>query len=453
MNTSDSEIMDGLLKENDMVEAKEESQADVIIMNTCSVREHAEKRIWNRLTQFRHLDKKKKKHTILCVSGCMAPRLREKLLASGVDVVVGPDSYLHLPLLLSEALSGHQAADTALDASEVYASVSPRLTDPLPVTQLTIMRGCNNMCSYCVVPYTRGQERSVPVPILMDSVRRMRDHGYKEVLLLGQNVNSYCDDSRGNIVRFPELLSSIAEIAPEMRIRFMSPHPKDFPREMLEVIRDHRNICRCIHLPVQSGSSSCLRRMNRPYTHEEFVRLVEEIRCTLPGCSVSTDVISGFCGETEAEHEDTVRLMTQLRFDHAFMYLFSLREETYAWRHLRDDVTPAEKQRRLEAVQAAFYAALRGKVAGEAGRRQLVLVEGESRRSGPGRRQWRGRNDGNRMCVFDEERVPRGEGGPAEEVAVGDFVVCRVMTPGTGTNVVKPLFKTTLQEFVERERE
>lgn len=226
MNTSDSEIMDGLLKENDMVEAKEESQADVIIMNTCSVREHAEKRIWNRLTQFRHLDKKKKKHTILCVSGCMAPRLREKLLASGVDVVVGPDSYLHLPLLLSEALSGHQAADTALDASEVYASVSPRLTDPLPVTQLTIMRGCNNMCSYCVVPYTRGQERSVPVLILMDSVRRMRDHGYKEVLLLGQNVNSYCDDSRGNIVRFPELLSSIAEIAPEMRIRFMSPHPK-----------------------------------------------------------------------------------------------------------------------------------------------------------------------------------------------------------------------------------
>ena len=188
---------------------------------------------------------------------------------------------------------------------------------------------------------------------------------------------------------------------------------------MLEVIRDHRNICRCIHLPVQSGSSSCLRRMNRPYTHEEFVRLVEEIRCTLPGCSLSTDVISGFCGETEAEHEDTVRLMTQLRFDHAFMYLFSLREETYAWRHLRDDVTPAEKQRRLEAVQAAFYAALRGKVAGEAGRRQLVLVEG----------------------------------GPAEEVAVGDFVVCRVMTPGTGTNVVKPLFKTTLQEFVERERE
>lgn len=173
---------------------------------------------------------------------------------------------------------------------------------------------------------------------------------------------------------------------------------------MLEVIRDHRNVCRCIHLPVQSGSSSCLRRMNRPYTHEEFVRLVEEIRAVLPGCSVSTDVISGFCGETVEEHMETVSLMEQLRFDHAFMYLFSLREQTFAWRHLRDDVAAAEKQRRLEEVQRAFYAALREKVAGEAGRRQLVLVEGESRRSRADAVQWRGRNDGNRMCVFEGRR-------------------------------------------------
>ena len=404
----------------------------------------------------------------------MAPRLRDKLLQAGVDVVVGPDSYVHLPPMISESFSGKQTSHISLSGDDDYDAVTPVFSDPLPSTQITIMRGCNNMCSYCVVPYTRGRERSVDMDIVLREVRRATECGYKEIMLLGQNVNSYCDRyheggsdvykttpgfrsptsvKSKNGILFPELLKRVAEEAPETRIRFMSPHPKDFPMSVLEVIADHPNICRSLHLPVQSGSNTCLKRMNRPYTREAFVQLVNSIRSIIPDCAISTDVITGFCGETEDEHLQTVELMKEIGFDHAFMYLYSMREHTYAWKNFQDDVPLDVKKRRLVEIQEAFYSTLHKKLPLQQGKMELVLIEGESKRSKPHEVQMKGRCDGNRMCVFDAKPIFESreeyqrKGKQTTEINTGDYVACRIVTPGTGTHRVEPLFKTTLRQF------
>lgn len=405
MNVSDTEIVNSILMEQGMQPVQEPEQSDIIFINTCSIRENAETRVWNRLKEFRSLKKEKDGNLTVGVLGCMAERIRETIMEKEefVDLVVGPDAYRDLPKLLAEVNDGRKAVNVLLSQEETYADVKPVRTNDNGVNAfVTIMRGCDNMCAFCVVPFTRGRERSRPMESILDELGRLSDQGYKEVTLLGQNVNSYLDKDND----FTTLMYEASQIDPEMRIRFSSPHPKDFPEELLHVIAEQPNLCNYIHIPAQSGNNDVLERMRRPYTREQYFDLVDRMREIIPGVTLSTDIITGFCGETEEEHEDTMSLMAKVRYDLAYMFAYSERGRTLAQRKYEDDVPEEVKKRRLSEIieqQMNIQEELNQQ---EIGRRHLVLIEGTSKRSDE---QLCGRTDTNKMVVFDRHDLKKGD--------------------------------------------
>jgi tRNA-2-methylthio-N6-dimethylallyladenosine synthase len=347
MNVADTEVVASIMKDDGFAHTEVIGEADLILVNTCSIRENAEQRIWGRLDLFRK-EKRKRPGTLVGVIGCMAERLKEKLLETDkmVDIVVGPDAYRSLPVLVADAYDGHRAVNVLLSREETYADIAPVRLDKNGVSAfISIMRGCNNMCSYCVVPYTRGAERSRDPRSIENEAASLFREGYREVTLLGQNVDSYKWVHEDTTIGFPELLSRVASIDPLLRVRFSTSHPKDLSDEVLHIMSMHSNICKHIHLPVQSGSSAILKQMNRKYDREWYMGRIDAIKKILPDCSVSTDIITGFCGETDDDHKQTLSLMEWAGFDFAYMFAYSERPDTGAARKLKDDVPEETKKR------------------------------------------------------------------------------------------------------------
>jgi len=477
MNENDSEIVAAILQKAGHKPADSPASADILLLNTCAVREGAEQKVLSRLDMLRHQHKLQGQDQMVGVLGCMAERMKDKLLEHQVvDLVAGPDAYRDLPRLLQLAEGGQTAINVMLSADETYADITPVRKDKTGVSGLvSIMRGCENLCAFCIVPYTRGKERSRSADSIMEEVRQLADAGYKEVLLLGQNVNSYNDLSRRpggerklaatkdalsrgfrNISRrpvevfgFTALLDKLSAAFPEMRFRFTSPHPKDFPDALLDLMAERPNLCKQIHLPAQSGSTSVLERMRRGYTREAYLELVQLMRSKLPGLALSTDIIAGFCGETEEEHQDTVSLMRIVGYDQAFMFMYSDRERTYAARHYKDDVPEAVKKRRLQEIIDTFHAALRPRNEAEVGRLHLVLVEGDSRKSSE---QLAGRADNNKRIVFPKAPVPQQQhlqthDAPRFTPKPGDFVAVRVTGVHNLSLLGTPVCLSSISQF------
>ena len=400
MNVADSEVIASVMKMAGYDTAPSAEEADAIFLNTCSVRDNAEQKILNRLEALRAL-RKKRPHLIVGVVGCMAERVKDELIERhGVNLVAGPDAYLSLPDLMAAAEAGEKAINVELSTTETYRDVVPRHIGAARISGfVSIMRGCNNFCTYCIVPYTRGRERSRDVESILREARDLREHGFREVTLLGQNVNSYrFTREDGTVITFPDLLRTVARAVPDLRVRFTTSHPKDMSDETLHVIAEEPNVCRHIHLPVQSGSSRILKLMNRKYDREWYLERVAAIRRIIPDCGLSTDIFCGFPGETEEDHRLSLSLMEECRYDSAFMFKYSERPGTYASRHLPDDVPEGVKIRRLNEIIA-----LQNRLSAEAnarcvGRTYEVLVEGVSKRS---REQLFGRTEQNRVVVFD----------------------------------------------------
>ena len=404
MNVGDTEIVVSLMQREGYVYTERAEDADVVLINTCSIRDNAEQRIWGRLAEMRSL-RKRRPGLVVGILGCMAERLREKLLegASGVDVVAGPDAYRDLPRLVREAEAGGRGVNVLLSTEETYADIAPVRLDRNGVSAfVAIMRGCNNYCSYCVVPYTRGRERSRDAATIVAEAQSLFDNGYREVTLLGQNVNSY----RTGEVDFPELLRRVAEISPLLRVRFATSHPKDMSDRLLETMASMPNICRSIHLPAQSGATTMLERMKRKNTREWYLDRVGAIRRRMPDCSITTDQIAGFSGETEEEHAQTLSLMREVGYDFAYMFKYSERPGTYAQRHLPDDVPEEVKSRRLQEIIALQNELGLASYRRDVGREFEVLVEGESKRDA---RQLSGRTSQNKVVVFDRGSHRIGE--------------------------------------------
>jgi tRNA-2-methylthio-N6-dimethylallyladenosine synthase len=403
MNVADTEVVFSILGREGYERTEEMDSADVILANTCSVRDNAEQRIWGRIEQF-NFQRKKRPDVIVGILGCMAERLKDALLESGkVDIVAGPDAYRSLPRLLAAASQGHPQIDVLLSREETYGDIAPVRVDKNGVSAfISIMRGCNNVCSYCVVPYTRGAERSRdPHTIVREACHCAMD-GYKEITLLGQNVDSY----RVGDLDFAGLLALVAEAVPGLRIRFSTSNPQDISDAVLETMASHANICRHIHLPVQSGSDRMLEKMRRRYTRAGYLERVAKIRALMPDCALSTDVIAGFCSETEEDHRDTLSLFEAVGFDAAFMFQYSERPGTLAAKKYPDDVPPEVKTRRLEEIIA-----LQNRLSLESNRRDVgktfqVLVEGPSKRNPV---ELCGRNSQNKMCVWPDTAHRAGE--------------------------------------------
>ena len=342
MNVADSEVVASVMKEGGYGLTSDPMEADVVLLNTCAIRENAEQKVRQRLGVFRAKKRKDNPHLMIGVLGCMAERLRHKLLEEEklVDLVVGPDAYRDLPRLIGERdLSGQAAVNVLLSREETYADIAPIRYDSNGVSAfVSIMRGCNNMCSFCVVPFTRGRERSRPVTSILAECSDLLERGYREVTVLGQNVNSYRFEQDGNAVSFAELLYRISLLSPELRIRYSTSHPKDCSDELLHIHKERHNVCNYIHLPVQHGNTEMLRRMRRTYTREQYLELAQRAYDLVPGMSLSTDIIAGFCGETEEEHRDTLSLMEIMRYDQAYMFMYSERPGTFAARKFTDDV-------------------------------------------------------------------------------------------------------------------
>ena len=402
MNVADSEVVASVMQMAGYETCESIEEADAVFLNTCSVRDNAEQKIYHRLEALNALRRSRQSQLIIGVLGCMAERVKEELLEKhGVDLVAGPDAYLSLPDLVAQAETGHQAINIELSTTETYRDVVPQrigLGHKIGGF-VSIMRGCNNFCHYCIVPYTRGRERSRDVESILREVRDLRARGFKEVTLLGQNVNSYQPS-------FPQLLRQVAEEAPEMRIRFTTSHPKDMSDETLQVIADMPNVCRHIHLPVQSGSNRILQLMNRKYTREWYLDRVAAIRRIIPDCGLSTDIFVGYCSETEEDHELSLSLMREVGYDSAFMFKYSERPGTYASKHLPDDVPEDVKIRRLNELIA-----LQTEISAQQNKKDEshefdVLVEGFSKRS---REQLCGRTEQNKMVVFDKNGHHIGE--------------------------------------------
>lgn len=410
MNVSDSEIVAAVLRQHGYGLTHDPEEADVVLVNTCAVRENAELKVRRRLDEFRARKRKQNPDLMLGVLGCMAERLRTKLLEQEqlVDLVVGPDAYRDLPRLLEQAEdSGQAAVNVQLSREETYADIAPVRYDSNGVSAfVSIMRGCDNMCSFCVVPFTRGRERSRPVASILAECADLVEKGYKEVTVLGQNVNSYRFEQDGQAVDFAELLYRISLISPDLRVRYSTSHPKGCSDELLHVHRERQNVCNYIHLPVQHGNTEVLARMRRTYTREEYLDLIERARRIVPGISLSTDIIAGFCGETEEEHRDTLSLMEEVRYDHAFMFMYSERPDTYAAKKYRDDVPLDVKKRRLSEIIELQTKISFENNRQEIGREHIVLVEGPSKRSDA---QYCGRTDSNKMVVFDRAFSEVGE--------------------------------------------
>ena len=410
MNVGDSEIVVSIMQQEGFRYTESLDEADIVLINTCSIRDNAEQRIWGRLSEMRHR-RKLKPSLIIGIIGCMAERLKEQLTEgnTGVDIVAGPDAYRDLPRLVNAVDGGSTGVNVELSKEETYAEIAPVRLDKNGVSAfIAIMRGCNNYCSYCVVPYTRGIERSRDARTIVNEARTLFENGYREVTLLGQNVNSY----RTGEVDFPELLRRVAEISPLLRVRFATSHPKDISDKLLETMASMPNICKAIHLPAQSGSSEMLKRMNRKYTREWYLERVAAIRRYMPDCAITTDLIAGFAHETEEEHQETLSLMRQVGYDFAYMFKYSERPGTFAERNLGDDIPEDVKTRRLTEIIE-----LQNSLSEESNRRDVgkefeILVETVSKRSDA---QLSGRTSQNKMVVFD-----RGNHN------IGDYVKVRI---------------------------
>lgn len=526
MNVNDSEVMLSVLETAGYDATDDMHDADVILVNTCAIREKAEAKIWQRLAYFKSLRRRKKKteKPVVGVLGCMAERLKTRLLEADqlADLVAGPDAYRDLPNLIDAVNGGEKAMNVQLSVEETYADIVPVRKEGAHSAFVTIMRGCDNACSFCIVPYTRGRERSRDPASIEYEVRLLSEQGVKEVTLLGQNVNSYSysdadggattdfltkltsgeDDGvsreyesesessttpegmsaevaaaggtpfngyaegfssryqparrREGTVQFAALLDRVAAIDPEMRIRFTSPHPKDFPDEVLDVIARRPNVCNCLHMPAQSGSTAMLERMARGYSREAYLALIDRVKEIIPGCAITTDIIAGFCHETEEEHADTVSLMTRVGYEQAFMFAYSEREGTSAARNLEDDVPEDVKQRRLQEIIDAFRAAAAKNQEKEVGRVHLCTVEGTSKKNPE---ELTGKTDTSKWVVFADDPVGIYGGDEAEGVSgeekgtakprAGEYVAVRVTGCSTGTLFGECLGRTTLTAFHE----
>lgn len=417
MNFSDSEIVASVLIKEGYTTTRNEDEADVVLLNTCSIRENAEQRVRNRLTEFKKR-KENKPSLIVGILGCMAERLKTNLLEEEklVDLVAGPDAYRDLPNLISEVGGGQKAVNVLLSREETYADISPVRLDHNGVTAfISIMRGCDNMCSFCVVPFTRGRERSRDPKTIVEEAQELFDRGYREVTLLGQNVDSYRWNltKKGEIenpdqptVNFAELLEMVALVNPKLRVRFSTSHPKDMTDEVLQTMAKYHNICEYIHLPVQSGSTRVLEKMNRGYSREWYIGRIDAIRKYMPECSISTDIITGFCTETEEDHQDTLSLIDYVQYEYAYMFKYSERPKTLAERKYEDDVPEEVKQRRLtEVIDKQQANSLMHHEKG-IGKTFEVLVEGESKRSAE---EMFGRNSQNAVIIFPKGDLKKGD--------------------------------------------
>jgi tRNA-2-methylthio-N6-dimethylallyladenosine synthase len=427
MNVADSEVVVSILTGAGYASTDNIEEAGLILINTCSIRDNAEQRIWGRLKAISHL--KKRRHDLkIGIIGCMAERLKEKLIETEqlVDIVVGPDAYRELPLLVAEAEAGHKAVNVLLSREETYADISPVRMDKNGVSSfVSIMRGCNNMCSYCVVPYVRGAERSRNPGSVLKEVRDLYEMGYREVTLLGQNVDSYKWDNNNESAGFPELLEKVAMVDPLLRVRFSTSHPKDISDELLHTIARFENICKHIHLPAQSGSSRILRLMNREYTREWYMDRIKAIQNIIPGCSLSTDMITGFCTETKEDHEESLSLMEWVGFDFAYMFKYSKRPGTRAERKYKDDVPETVKSERLsEMISLQNKLSVKSK-RNDIGKVFEVLIEGFSKRSSD---YLSGRTSQNKVVVF-----------PAAGFKKGDFVKIMVERCTSATLIGKSI--------------
>ena len=438
MNLADSEIVASLLSKDNYAIEKDINQADYILINTCAIRDNAEQRIRKRLRELRALQRGRQ-WVKIGILGCMAERLQKQLMEEedNVSFIVGPDAYRQLPQMLDNLKDGEKLAETLLSETETYDDIEPVRYDTNGITAyISIMRGCQNYCAYCVVPYTRGRERSRDPRTIVDEARTLFNKGYREVTLLGQNVNSYRWEAENGerkaesgkrkteseadavasshishltshiTVGFPQLMAMVAEVSPLLRVRFATSHPKDLSDELLQVMARYDNICKCIHLPVQSGSARMLKLMNRHYTPEWYLDRIDAIRRYLPECSITTDVIAGFCTETEEDHQATLEMFRRVRYDYAYMFKFSMRPNTYAAKHLQDDIPDDVKTRRLEEIIA-----LQGEIALENNQKEIgktfeVLIEGVSHRSD---QQLFGRNSQNKVIVFERGDLHPGQ--------------------------------------------
>uniref|UniRef100_A0A8C8VL06 Mitochondrial tRNA methylthiotransferase CDK5RAP1 n=1 Tax=Pelusios castaneus TaxID=367368 RepID=A0A8C8VL06_9SAUR len=447
MNVNDTEIAWAILQKNGYLRTKRQDEVWRL-----AAAEKAEQTIWNRLHHLAALKSKRLRSQTplrIGVLGCMAERLKEEILHREklVDIVAGPDAYRDLPRLLAVAESGQQAANVLLSLDETYADILPVQTSPNAISAfVSIMRGCDNMCSYCIVPFTRGRERSRPLASILQEVKMLSDQGVKEVTLLGQNVNSFRDTSEVQFraaatpglsrgfstiykakeggLRFAHLLDQVSRVDPEIRIRFTSPHPKDFPDEVLQLIQERHNICTHLHLPVQSGSTRILEAMRRGYTREAYLELVQHVRESIPGVSLSSDFIAGFCGETEDDHQQTVSLLRQVRYNTGFFFAYSMRQKTRAYHRLQDNVPAEVKRRRLEEIASVFREEAARANGAMVGRSQLVLVEGPSKRSAA---ELGGRSDGNIRVVFPDVETEASPGsGAVVRAQPGDYVLVKV---------------------------
>ena len=412
MNVVDSEVVAAILQQHNYQVTDELDEANLVLVNTCSIRDNAEQRVKTRIRELGRL--KEKSHSFsVGVIGCMAERLKEKLLEEEktVDLVVGPDAYRDLPALLQEVESGQKGINTLLSLEETYGDIRPVRMDRNHVSSfVAIMRGCNNFCAYCVVPGTRGRERSRDPETIVRECTELFEQGYREVTLLGQNVNSYRWKEGEQVLTFEELLEKVAEIDPQLRLRFATSHPKDMSDDLLKVIAKHPNLCQAIHLPVQSGSTPVLKRMKRRYTREHYMERIQAIRKYLPGASISTDIIAGFCGETEEEHQQTLSLMESVAYDFSYMFKYSERPETFAAEKLDDDVPEEIKSRRLsEIIELQSKLSLQSKKQ-DLGHTYEVLVEGTSKKSDA---KLYGRTSQNKVVVF-----PKGNLKPCDYARV-----------------------------------
>ena len=423
MNFSDSEIVASILNKEGFGATRNVEEADLIFLNTCSIREKAEQTVRKRLTEFKKL-KQQKKGMLVGVLGCMAERLKSKFLEEEklVDIVVVPDAYRSLPELVNEAEQGQKAVNVLLSREETYADISPVRLDSNGVTAfVSIMRGCNNMCTFCVVPFTRGRERSRDAASIIAECKDLFDRGFKEVTLLGQNVDSYHyaletneGEPTGSFFTFAMLLEAVAKISPLLRVRFSTSHPKDITDDVLHTMAKYENICKYIHLPVQSGSSRILQLMNRTYTKEWYLAKVDRIRQIIPDCGISSDIITGFCTEEEKDHQETLEVMEYSRYDMSYMFAYSERPGTLAERRYKDDVPDADKKRRLtEIVETQNRLSLESNQR-DIGKSFAILIEGDSKKSAD---DWMGRSSQNKVIVFPKEKI---------ELKKGDYVTVKV---------------------------
>lgn len=418
MNFSDSEIVASILNEEGFGATRNFEEANLILLNTCSIREKAEQTVRKRLTEFRKL-KQQKPSLLVGVLGCMAERLKSKFLEEEklVDIVVGPDAYRTLPKLITEAEGGQKAVNVLLSREETYADISPvRLNSNGISAFVSIMRGCNNMCSFCVVPFTRGRERSRSAASIMAECQDLYQNGYKEVTLLGQNVDSYyyTPAEGGKTVTFANLLEMVALISPDLRVRFSTSHPKDITDDVLYTMAKYENICKYIHLPLQSGSTRVLQLMNRSYTREWYMAKVDRIKQIMPDCGISSDIIAGFCTETEEDHQDTLSMMEYAGYDMSYMFFYSERPGTLAQRRYADDIPEDVKKRRLQEIVE-----LQGKLSHQSNQKDIgktfkVLIEGNSKRS---EENWMGRNSQNKVIIFPKNGA---------DLKPGDYAVVKV---------------------------